>query len=267
MFELPWIDPFRVKLAALTFSLTLFSASLHAVDTAVLKPPQTSAPTNIVIGFTGGFVRHDNRHHALVQLGERLRRTTPAGTYVEVFENRHRKQAKRAIERLLDADRDGSLSEDEKKGTRIFLYGHSWGAASALLLARDLQRDGIPVALTVQVDSVPKPWQKDGVIPDNVAEAINIYQPHGMAHGREQIRAADSSRTKILGNIRMDYRTNPIQCPEPALFDRLFTPDHMQSECDPQIWSKVEALVRQRLAPENIGGGPLRATNRSQASR
>lgn len=235
------------------------------MDTAVIKSAQPSAPTNIVIGFTGGFVRHDNRHHALVQMGERLRQNSPSGTYVEVFENRRRKQAKRTIERLLDADGDGSLSEGEKTGTRIFLYGHSWGAASALLLARDLRRDGIPVALTVQVDSVAKPWQSDAVVPDNVAEAINIYQPHGMAHGREQIRAADPAKTTILGNIRMDYRVSPVQCPAPFFFDKLLTPDHMQSECDPHVWLQVEKMVRQRLAgenksPENISGGQAKAS-------
>jgi pimeloyl-ACP methyl ester carboxylesterase len=262
---LRWIGPFRAKLAAFTFSFALLLPHLHAVDTAVIKSAQPSAPTNIVIGFTGGFVRHDNRHHALVQMGERLRQSSPSGTYVEVFENRRRKQAKRTIERLLDADGDGSLSEGEKTGTRIFLYGHSWGAASALLLARDLRRDGIPVALTVQVDSVAKPWQSDAVVPDNVAEAINIYQPHGMAHGREQIRAADPAKTTILGNIRMDYRVSPVQCPAPFFFDKLLTPDHMQSECDPHVWLQVEKMVRQRLAgenksPENISGGQAKAS-------
>ena len=30
--------------------------------------------------------------------------------------------------------------------------------------------------------------------------------------------------------------------------DRFFTPDHMQSECDPRVWSQIEDMVRQRLS-------------------
>ena len=77
---------------------------------------------------------------------------------------------------LLDTNHDGVLSADEKSRARIILFGHSWGAAAAVMLARDLRREGIPVLLTVQVDSVAKMWQNDSIIPDNVAEAVNFYQ-------------------------------------------------------------------------------------------
>ena len=64
------------------------------------------------------------------------------------------------IIRLLDANHDGVLSSEEKARARIILYGHSWGASAAVLLARDLRRQGVPVLLTVQVDSVAKVWQE-----------------------------------------------------------------------------------------------------------
>jgi hypothetical protein len=114
-------------------------------------------------------------------------------------------------------------------------------------LARDLRREGVPVLLTVQVDSVAKLWQKDSVIPDNVAEAVNFYQPHGIIHGRARITPADPAKTEILGNYRTDYRKTPVQCPQASWFDRLITPGHMQTECDPHLWSQIENLVRQRL--------------------
>jgi hypothetical protein len=101
--------------------------------------------------------------------------------------------------------------------------------------------------LTVQVDSIAKSWQNDGVIPDNVAEAINFYQPHGILHGRTTITAADPVRTQVLGNYLEDYRKNPIDCPDSTWFARVFTPGHMQSECDPHVWSQIEGMVRQRL--------------------
>jgi hypothetical protein len=103
--------------------------------------------------------------------------------------------------------------------------------------------------LTVQVDSVPKFWQDDKIIPENVAAAVNFYQPHGIVHGSSQIKAADDSRTRILGNYRFDYQQNPVRCEGFSWFDRYITPDHMQSECDPQIWTQVENLMRARMTP------------------
>ncbi len=81
-----------------------------------------------------------------------------------------------------------------------------------VLLARELERVGVPVLLTVQVDSVAKPWQHDDIIPDNVAAAANFYQPYGVIHGREQIHAADESKTRIIGNYRFDYHQAPVKC-------------------------------------------------------
>jgi hypothetical protein len=218
-----------------------------AVDAATVRSGQPAPPTNILIGFVGGFVGHDNQHHGPVQLAKRIRPEVSKDTYVRVFENRRRKDAYDAIVKLLDTNRDGILSAEEKARARIVLFGQSWGASAAVLLARDLRREGVPVLLTVQVDSVAKLWQKDSVIPDNVAEAVNFYQPHGIIHGRARITPADPAKTEILGNYRTDYRKTPVQCPQASWFDRLITPGHMQTECDPHLWSQIENLVRQRL--------------------
>jgi len=220
--------------------------AVGAADGATAAHPQET-PSAIVVGFVGGFVRHDDPHHAPVQLAERLQNSAPKGAYVQVFENRHRRTAYRTILRLLDRNHDGVLSDEEKSQARIVLFGHSWGASAAVSLARDLEHAGIPVLLTVQVDSVKKPWQNDAVIPENVAAAANFYQPHGIVRGRREITAEDPARTQILGNFRFDYRKDPVSAKEVSWYDRFFTPGHAQSECDPRLWSQVEALVRQRM--------------------
>jgi pimeloyl-ACP methyl ester carboxylesterase len=237
---------FRASVVILTILAVCAPGLLRAVDTV----PVRSTASNIVIGFVGGFVGHDNRHHGPVQAARQIQQTLPKDTYVRVFENRHRRQAYDAIIRLLDTNRDGILSVEEKSRARIILFGHSWGAAAAVMLARELRREGVPVLLTVQIDSVAKVWQDDSVIPDNVAEAINFYQPRGILHGRPQITAADPAKTQILGNFRTDYRKEPVACPEASWLDHVFTAGHMQSECDPHTWSRVEDMVRQRLSPQ-----------------
>lgn len=206
-----------------------------------------TAPSPIVIGFVGGFVRHNNPNQGPVQLAKRIQRSLPKDSYVQIFENRHRKAAFHTILHLLDRNHDGLLSDEEKSDARIILFGHSWGASATVLLARELDRAGIPVLLTVQVDSVAKFWQKDGIIPDNVAAAVNFYQPHGIIRGRTEITAADPARTHILGNYLFDYRKAPVKCEGTSWFDRAFMPEHIQSECDPHLWGQIEELVHQHL--------------------
>jgi hypothetical protein len=237
----------------LVSALVLFFVSpllAVAIDGGIIERVP-SHPPYILVGFVGGFVRHDNPNQGPVQFAQRARKTFPKDSYVRVFENRHRRTAYKTILSLLDGDHDGNLSDEEKSQAHIILFGHSWGASATVLLARELNRAGIPVLLTVQVDSVRKPWQHDEVIPENVLAAVNFYQPHGIIHGRPTIRAADPAKTSILGNYRFDYHQTPVKCENPSWFDRI-TPDHRQSACDPALWGQVDLLVQQRIASEPV---------------
>jgi hypothetical protein len=243
----------RRRISAFVFWLVLaWAAAPPCYSASGVHPSEVSSP-DIVIGFVGGFVRHDDPRHGPVKLAQRLRETYPSGVAIETFENRHRKSAYRAIVRQLDTNHDGVLSEAERRNARIVLFGHSWGASAVVALARDLQRQNIPVLLTVQVDSVAKIGQNDSVIPANVAQAINLYQPNGLIHGRKKISAADPARTEILGNYRFDYRKEPVPCPDCPRFIGFFERTHLESECDPRLWSQVENLIRSRLSASASG--------------
>ncbi|HEV2398500.1 MAG TPA: hypothetical protein VGS27_16270 [Candidatus Sulfotelmatobacter sp.] len=240
---------FQIVVAALLSFGALPTQLLFAAEGAAVRAAEPQ-PSYILVGFVGGFVRHTNPHHGPVVLAKDIERYSPKNSFIQVFENRHRKSAYRAILRELDTNHDKVLSPEEKSHARIILFGQSWGASAVVLLARELDREGIPVLLTVQVDSIAKPWQDDDVIPDNVSAAVNFYQPHGLLHGQKIIRAADTSKTQILGNYRYDYKLFPVKCEGMPWLDRKITPDHMQSECDPHLWREVETLVRQRLGSE-----------------
>jgi len=164
-----------------------------------------------------------------------------------MFENRQGQEARREILRLLDVNHDGRLSPQEKLDARIAIYGHSWGASETVTLARALGNDGIPVLLTVQVDSITKLGENDESIPANVAEAINFYQTRGLLRGRPQIRAADVSRTQILGNFHFDYKTSTVNCEGYPWYARFFMKPHIQIESDPRVWGRVESLIRSKL--------------------
>ena len=204
----------------------------------------------IVIGFVGGYVKHDDLKHSAVELAARLRSEYPSDVHVEVFENHRRNSAQQEILRLLDTDHDGTLSPQEKHKARVIIYGHSWGASETVTLARRLEKQQIPVLLTIQVDSISKIGENDGAIPPNVARAANFYQPHGLIHGRSEIRATDPTRTEIIGNYRFDYKANPVRCGgRYRWFDRVFMKTHLEVECDPNVWSQVESLIRSQLGP------------------
>lgn len=232
--------------------LCLIPAATHADAASPVSAPGagTTAPV-IVVGFVGGFVKHDDMVHSAVQVAAHLNQNYPADVYVEVLENRRGQQALADIVRFADTDRNGTLSLKEKSNARIILYGHSWGASEAITLARELEREGIPVLLTVQVDSVAKPGQNDKVIPANVAEAANFYQLDGWLHGEAQIRAADPARTHIIGNFRFSYKANPINCKQYPWWNRVFMNPHIEIECDPKVWTQVESLIRSRLPSQH----------------
>ncbi|HXE34045.1 MAG TPA: hypothetical protein VN087_09045 [Verrucomicrobiae bacterium] len=231
--------------------LSLVLVSGEASSKAPATPAGTSSVSPvIVIGFVGGFVRHDDRVHTEVQLVKRLREEYVSSLFVETFENHRGKDAHQAVLHLLDANTDGKLSPEEKENAHIIIFGHSWGASETVELARQLEKDGIPVVLTIQVDSVSKMGENDAVIPANVAQAANFYQLDGMLHGQPQIRAANPARTRILGNFRSDYKAKPLSCGQYPWWDRVFMKPHIQIECDPAVWNQVESLIRSNLSLE-----------------
>ncbi len=209
-------------------------------------------PKIIVIGFVGGHVHGDDTAHSGVQLAARIREDYPSGAYINTFANRQGEDAHQAVLRALDANHDGQLSAAEKHNARIVIYGHSWGASETVALADALNRDGIPVLLTIQVDSVMKRGENDAVIPPNVAQAVNYYQTDGLLHGRSTIRAADPARTHVIGNFRFAYGSKPIAC-EAAYpwWDRLAMQQHIEIECDPKVSNEMEQLIRATLGATN----------------
>ena len=204
------------------------------------------SPAVIVIGFVGGFVRRDDDRHIEVQIIERLSRENP-GIHAVVFENRHTAEANREVLQWLDRDGNGQLSNKEKESARIILLGHSWGGSAVNRLASKLNQNGIPVLLTIQLDSINKGRGDDCVVPPNVAQALNFYQTHGLAHGCQMLRPIDASRTQIIGNFRFDYATQPPECQSYSWIDRHVLKAHNSMDCDPQVWSLVEKQIRVEL--------------------
>jgi hypothetical protein len=227
--------------------ITLEALPSASAQTPRPPSPESSPPTVIVVAFTGGFVRRNDVRHPEVQMVERLSRERIPGLHATIYENRHRGKVRKLILSWLDTNGDGHLSAQEKHSARIILLGHSWGGSATIKLARDLNRDGIPVLMTIQVDSVNKISGEDCLIPPNVREALNFYQTRGPLHSCSNIRATDPSHTRILGNDRYEYQSQPANCRAYSWMNRHVFKTHEAMDCDPRIWSQIDQRVRAQI--------------------
>jgi len=237
-------------------------------DSDLVAPGQRREPL-IVIGFMGGHIQAGNLAHGEARLARDLDQRYPTAVNAMTFANRHAGEALRTVLWLLNTGKDrtskdgtgedGRLSEAEKRAARIVLYGHSWGASEAVHFARELDRRGIPVLLTIQVDSVEKSGEDDGNIPPNVREAINFYQSEGLLHGRSSIQAADPKHTKILGNYESKYKSSPVSCAGYSWYARAFMKPHIEIENDSALWGRIEALIVARASANPVGSATASA--------
>ena len=195
----------------------------------------------LIIGFMGGRESWDNDERGVRKLALKLRAMNFPAVHVETVENKKRRLAIELIHKAFDRDRSGRLDEHERASARLIIYGQSFGGAAVVKLARQLKELGVPVLLTVQVDSVGR---GDKTIPSNVARAANLFQRNGLIiKGEREIRPEDPAKTTIIGNFKFDYNKKKINLSEVSWLKRLFHTAHTKMDHDPEVWSLVEKLI------------------------
>ena len=216
-----------------TFALCLPAKSQRLRDFDV--PGALPRGSTVVIGFLGGYENWNDPHRGVRKVALELRSLNVPGLYVETIENRHQGLAMKLLERA-------GVSSDAH--VRVILYGQSWGGAALIRTAQELKKEGVPVALTVQVDSV---GLHDAVIPSNVQAAANLYQHDIIGiEGRTKIRAEDPAATRILENTRLSYLFRPTSTLNEADMSwarRVLGGSHAKMEADSVVWEHVEALI------------------------
>jgi pimeloyl-ACP methyl ester carboxylesterase len=198
----------------------------------------------VIVGFLGGRDAWNDKTKGVRQVGLSL--TDPARNwYAETFENRRRNVAEKFVVEALDGNGDGHLDTDESSRATLVVFGQSFGGAATTKFAWRLNELGLPVFLTLQIDSVGR---GDGKIPPNVRYAANLYQVDGwIISGENPIRATAPSRTRIIGNWRFDYSQPPgsdISLEDLPWYKIAFRAAHAKMDRDPRVWALVDDLIR-----------------------
>lgn len=236
-------------------ALTILSAlCLHAdrkLDRKDIRTPTPMPPGSLlVIGFLGAWEEWDNEKRSVRKLALGLRDQHLPGVYVETAGNRDRKTVLKFIRQALDQNRNKKLDAGEKRSVSLICYGQSFGGAACVKLARDLDKLGIAVRLTVQIDSVGR---DDDRIPPNVSRALNLYQRDpGPVWGENNIKAVDPSRTTILGNIRFFYFFRDVDMSDYPRIARRVGIAHWKMDNDPIVWKQVETVILAEIAAWQI---------------
>ncbi len=217
---------------------TLFTGQQYR-DFSTLTPLE---PDHIlVLGIVGGIERWNDDSRGVPRLAAKLRTLNLPRVKVETVENHRLELAIALIMNAFDRDGDGRLSIAEAHSSQLILFGHSMGGAAVVALAGQLNRMGIPVQLTIQVDSFGR---SDGWIPPNVRRAVNFFQRDGLlVKGESTIAAMDERVTRIIGNFKFDYTDNPVDMSSQKFIRRLFNTPHDQMAADPRVWNRVENLI------------------------
>jgi hypothetical protein len=232
----------RTSSGAAWVAASYLAAACSGIRLADVKAPRP-VPANecLVIGFLGGRDRWDDDTKGVRQVALELRRL---GFFAETFENQSRDVARDLVREALDSNSNGHLDERETRRARLVVYGQSFGGAAVIKFAKELDELGVPLELTIQIDSV---GQDDGLVPANVRHAANLFQNDGwFIRGENPLRAVDHPETRILGNWRFDYSEPPgseISLAGVPWWKLAFRIPHARMDRDPRVWSFVRRLI------------------------
>lgn len=148
--------------------LASFAPHHAASQTQTSTLARRGAAPVLVVGFMGGFVHSNDIRHSEPQIARRIQTEYGDRVRVRIFENRQRGEARKWLEQELREEGGVRSFPGEGSISRIVLFGHSWGASVAVYLARELQHEGIPGDLTIQVDSIRKDREDDSIIPERL---------------------------------------------------------------------------------------------------
>jgi len=137
-------------------------------------------------------------------------------------------------------------------GDRLYLVGHSQGAAAVAEAALRLKESNIPIAMLAEQES----FFGYEIVPSNVAEAFNFYVPttFSICPGRVKLIAEAPERTRVEN----------IAVPEPqGPFNGACAP-HRNIDSDPRVWKPLLQYIDAKEAAPDAPFAPARAAGKDR---
>jgi hypothetical protein len=218
-----------LKALGLTSLAFIFAMPIAAVPSSSARP-STEAPVAInhsckilYAGFVGAMESSNRKGSGVVQIRDVLRGSAYPDVCSESFIPLSWESCRNWILRQFPVHSGPFTQAEIDEGPRIILLGHSTGGWAMLKVARDLRDKGIPVELTVQLDSV---GITDYTVPSNVkSSAIFHARDFLMLLTTKNIRMEDPQRTKLVANIVVKKAS------------------HLSITCDPRVRNLVLGTV------------------------
>ncbi len=195
-----------VSFLAALFLPTSFSPELRAAPkvsptASPASEPVSSTPDCKIIyaGFVGAMETSNHKHSGVVQIRDTLRGADFPDVCADSFMPISWTSGRDWILTHFPSHA-GVLTDSElERAPRIILVGHSTGGWAMLSVARDLRDKGIPVELTVQIDSV---GFTDYTIPKNVSTGAIFHAWDAlMFMTTKHIHMEDPSQTKLIADV------------------------------------------------------------------
>jgi hypothetical protein len=144
-------------------------AIIAAPGTGQVSVPRANFPVAepadgrvIAIGVIGGSVRREDAKQDKVHLAAYHRRPYTV-VEAEAFEAHHERRAPREVVLMIDSGGHGIFTPKEKRESTIMISGRSWGAAETVTSGHAPRQMRIPVAQTIQANTIAKPGCMSGI--------------------------------------------------------------------------------------------------------
>jgi hypothetical protein len=153
----------------------------------------------IYLGMVGALELANNSRSGLVQIRETLGQSAYPDVCAKTFSPYVWRSGLHYVLKHFPSHPGPLTQEDLDHAPKVVLVGHSMGGWAVISVARNLKSRGIPVELSIQVDSV---GITDQTVPNNVKAAAIFHARDILTFmTTKKIRAEEPSQTKLLANV------------------------------------------------------------------